>query len=182
MIVWTSVLWKMKIHMAKQWPEMVVEQSFRSNFHFETLFTCFVQNSGAQIPAWEGQKLLSRTFYRPCTKDRAVVNKLILYNNILDLKLLYWLISHFSVSGKESGIVRHWWVVRDIAVDPQWNLWQPVDLDRFGFCVSNFLSILSDFLSWEKATQKNPSNFTKLQFFNNNIDPKSAKCFFFLFN
>ena len=38
MIVWTSSLWKMKIHMAKKWPEMVVEQSFRSNFHFETLF------------------------------------------------------------------------------------------------------------------------------------------------
>ena len=25
--------------MAKKWPEMAVEQSFRSNFHFETLFT-----------------------------------------------------------------------------------------------------------------------------------------------
>ena len=114
------------------------------------------------------------------TKDQTVVNKLILYNNILDLKLLYWLISHFSVSGKESGIVRHWWVVRDIAVDPQWNLWQPVDLDRFGFSVSNFLSILSDFLSWEEATHKNPSNFAKLQFLNNNIDQKMPNVFFCL--
>ena len=91
------------------------------------------------------------------------------------MKLFYWLISIFSVSGKESGIVRHWWVVRDIAVDPQWNLWQPIDLDRFGFYVKIYFQfshifslerkqhkkirgILQNFNSWMiKLTKKVPN-------------------------
>ena len=36
MTVWTSVLWKMNIHMAKKWPEMVVTLSFISIFHFRS--------------------------------------------------------------------------------------------------------------------------------------------------
>ena len=40
---------------------------------------------------------------------------------------------------------------------------------RFGFCVLNFLSILSDFLSLEKLSQKKLSNFAKLQFSNDKI-------------
>ena len=40
---------------------------------------------------------------------------------------------------------------------------------RFGFCEKN-LSILSDFLSPEKLTQKKLSNFAKLQFLNDKID------------
>ena len=50
---------------------------------------------------------------------------------------------------------------------------------RFVFCILNFPSILSDFLSWEKLTQKwqepkaeqcNP----KIQFLNNKIDQKTS--------
>ena len=55
---------------------------------------------------------------------------------------------------------------------------------RLGFCVSNFLSILSDFFSREKMAQKRlepkPEQFTKLHFLSYKIDQKqqlpSAKC------
>ena len=39
MTVWTSVLWKMNIHMAKKWPEMVVTLSLISIFHFRSDYT-----------------------------------------------------------------------------------------------------------------------------------------------
>ena len=45
---------------------------------------------------------------------------------------------------------------------------------RFGFFVLDYLSILSDFLSWEKLTQKlresKAEQFAKLQFLNDKID------------
>ena len=36
MTIWTSVLWKINIHMAKRWPERVLQQSFISIFHFRS--------------------------------------------------------------------------------------------------------------------------------------------------
>ena len=36
--LWTSVLWKMNLHMAKKWPERVVKQSFLSNIRFRSVF------------------------------------------------------------------------------------------------------------------------------------------------
>ena len=42
MTVRTSVLWKMNIHMAKKWPEMVVTLSFISIFHFRSDYTYLV--------------------------------------------------------------------------------------------------------------------------------------------
>ena len=43
-----------------------------------------------------------------------------------------------------------------------------------GFCVLNFLSMLSDFLPWKKLTQKllapKAEQFAKLQFLNDKID------------
>ena len=35
MTVWTSILWKMFIHLAKNWPEMVLKQQNLFQFHFE---------------------------------------------------------------------------------------------------------------------------------------------------
>ena len=39
MTVWTSVLWKINIHMAKKWTESVLQQSFISIFHFRSEYT-----------------------------------------------------------------------------------------------------------------------------------------------
>ena len=39
MTVWTSVLWKMSIHMSKKWPEMVVEPYMCSHFYIESEYT-----------------------------------------------------------------------------------------------------------------------------------------------
>ena len=39
MTVWTSVLWKITIQLAKKWPEMVVEKSFTSIIHFYSDYT-----------------------------------------------------------------------------------------------------------------------------------------------
>ena len=36
MAIWTSVLWKMNIHMAKKWPDMFLKLSFISMLHFRS--------------------------------------------------------------------------------------------------------------------------------------------------
>ena len=38
MIVWTSVLWKMTIHMSQKWPEMVVKPDMCSHFYIESVY------------------------------------------------------------------------------------------------------------------------------------------------
>ena len=38
MTVWDSGLWKIDIHMAKKWPELIIEQSFKSNIRFRSVF------------------------------------------------------------------------------------------------------------------------------------------------
>ena len=38
MTVWTAILWKMHIHMANKWPEMVIKWSFMRDIHFESVF------------------------------------------------------------------------------------------------------------------------------------------------
>ena len=38
MTVWNSGLWKINIHVAKKWPEPIIEQSFKSNIRFRSVF------------------------------------------------------------------------------------------------------------------------------------------------
>ena len=38
MTVWDWGLWKINIHMAKKWPELIIEQSFKSNIRFRSVF------------------------------------------------------------------------------------------------------------------------------------------------
>ena len=45
MTVWDSGLWKINIHMAKKWPEPIIEQSFRSNIRFQSVFTSFLNRA-----------------------------------------------------------------------------------------------------------------------------------------
>ena len=35
----------MKIHMAEKWPETVLEQLFKSNIHFRSVFTYMTENN-----------------------------------------------------------------------------------------------------------------------------------------
>ena len=39
MTVWDSDLWKIDIHITKKWPELIIEQSFKSNIRFRSVFT-----------------------------------------------------------------------------------------------------------------------------------------------
>ena len=43
MTVWDSGLWKINIHMAKKWPELIIEQSFKSNIRFRSVFRYFLK-------------------------------------------------------------------------------------------------------------------------------------------
>ena len=47
MTVWTSVLWKISIQLAKKWPDMVVKKPFSSIVHFYSDYSCLqlIQNS-----------------------------------------------------------------------------------------------------------------------------------------
>ena len=42
MTVRTSVLWKIKTHMAKKWPEKVVQRSYKGTFVFKTVFDIYL--------------------------------------------------------------------------------------------------------------------------------------------
>ena len=61
-----------------------------------------------------------------------------------------------------------------------WSVAGLLESQGFGFCVLNFLSIVSDFLSEENWTQKwqesKAEQFAKLQFLNDKIDQKHQFC------
>ena len=57
MTVWTSFLWKMNIHIAKKWPEVVVTRSFMRDIHFETVFMTWIQLNLYHLETFNLKKL-----------------------------------------------------------------------------------------------------------------------------
>ena len=71
--VWTSVLWKNKIHIAKKWPEMVLQQLLKSNIHFRSLFRSkSFSNLFINIISPDHRLLHSRLHIGVCLKKRRI--------------------------------------------------------------------------------------------------------------
>ena len=69
MTVWTSVLWKMNIHISKKWPELVITRSFIKGHSFPiSLYVWVCRQKVLHISAWKmlfyGLILLVITYLR----------------------------------------------------------------------------------------------------------------------